>query len=332
MKKIELKLIGIIITLGIIALIIPTKVLGANAEVQTVLTENGDYIIYVKDMAKTEFDFAISNKADASEEDLDYIKSVTDKEGNQVVLITKEKYESMEECYLYIKTSEEKICEGQKINFEEAFDQQKMEEVETTTTRIQTEVITDIIEKDEEVEGVKIKVTVGGLKIADSDVATSKYYYTSTKLPAADYSELMSLAEKINAEYNDMDMYTRIETAKQFYEKYDELKAKQDWLEIEDMTIMQPDDAQKGDQYVVYLKKVDEDGSETVDVKLMTSYREDEEEKIPGRTETKVVKETAKLPITGDNIVLIVILVAIILVAIIVFIRMKNLSKKESKN
>ena len=87
----------------------------------------------------------------------------------------------------------------------------------------------------------------------------------------------------------------------------------------------------QNEQYVVYLKKVDEDKTETIDLKIMTSYREDEEEKIPGRTETKIVKETTKLPITGDSIILFVILAAIILVAIIVFVRMKKLQGKENK-
>ena len=141
----------------------------------------------------------------------------------------------------------------------------------------------------------------------------------------------MELAEQINSSYNEMDMYERIKTAKQFYNLYNELKGLQNWLEVENMTIMQPNDAQKGEQYVVYLKKLDEDGNETIDVKLMTSYREDEEEKIPGKTETRVVKETAKLPITGDSIILFVVLAAIVIIAIIVFIRMKKLQNKENK-
>ena len=69
--------------------------------------------------------------------------------------------------------------------------------------------------------------------------------------------------------------------------------------------------------------------NEIIDMKLMTSYREDEEEKIPGRTETKVVKETSKLPITGDSIILFVILGVILFVAILVFIRMKKLQNEK---
>ena len=330
MKKFELKLTGVVIALIIIALLIPTKVLGANEELQIVKTEQ-DYIIYVKKLAKTEFDFAISDKDNATEMELNYINSVEDEEGNQVAFVTQTKYNNELSTnahnYLYIKTTEG--VEIKEINFDDAFDKAKMEEVETTTKRMETEVVTDIIEKDEEVEGVKVKVTVGGLKIIDTDQAT--YYYASTKLPAEKYTELMELAEQINSSYNEMDIYERIKTAKQFYNLYNELKGLQNWLEVENMTIMQPNDAQKGEQYVVYLKKLDEDGNETIDVKLMTSYREDEEEKIPGKTETRVVKETAKLPITGDSIILFVVLVAIVIIAIIVFIRMKKLQNKENK-
>ena len=330
MKKFELKLTGVVIALIIIALLIPTKVLGANEELQIVKTEQ-DYIIYVKKLAKTEFDFAISDKDNATEMELNYINSVEDEEGNQVAFVTQTKYNNELSTnahnYLYIKTTEG--VEIKEINFDDAFDKAKMEEVETTTKRMETEVVTDIIEKDEEVEGVKVKVTVGGLKIIDTDQAT--YYYASTKLPAEKYTELMELAEQINSSYNEMDMYERIKTAKQFYNLYNELKGLQNWLEVENMTIMQPNDAQKGEQYVVYLKKLDEDGNETIDVKLMTSYREDEEEKIPGKTETRVVKETAKLPITGDSIILFVVLAAIVIIAIIVFIRMKKLQNKENK-
>lgn len=330
MKKIGLKLTGIVFTLIIVALLVPTKVLGADLGLQIVKTEQ-DYIIYVKDLAETEFDFAISDKDNATEMELNYINSVGDGEGNQVAFVTQTKYNNELSTnahnYLYIKTTEG--VQVEEINFSDAFDKVKMEEVETTTKRIETEVVTDIIEKDEEIEGVKVKVTVGGLKITDSEKAD--YYYAFTKLPTEKYSELMKLAEKINSDYNTMDMYTRIETAKQFYNLYHELEGIQNWVEVENMTVMQPNDAQKGEQYVVYLKKVDEDGNETIDVKLMTSYREDQEEKIPGRQETKVVKETAKLPITGDSIILFVVLVTIVIIAIIVFIRMKKLQNKESK-
>lgn len=320
------------LTLIVLVLIAPTYVVGKNTtdtdvQTQIINTKTGDYIIYIKGLLDKEFNYAISNNANESEIDLN---SVKDEDGNSVALITKVKYETLEEnakTYLYVKTGEE-VLETE-INLKEAFKQEKMEEVEKTTTRIETEVQTDITKKDEEVNGVKITVTVGGLKILDE--TNSEFYYGRTKLPATEYTELVELANKINDEYNKMDMYTKIETAKEFHTLYTSLAEKQEWTKVENKTIMQPEDTQKGEQYVVYLKKVDEDKKETIDLKIMTSYREDEEEKIPGRTETKIVKETTKLPITGDSIILFVILAAIILVAIIVFVRMKKLQGKENK-
>ena len=48
-------------------------------------------------------------------------------------------------------------------------------------------------------------------------------------------------------------------------------------------------------------------------------------------SETRTVQETAKLPITGDSIVLFVALAIVVIALIIVFARMKKLNKKEDK-
>lgn len=336
MEKLKANLLGGIITLMVslgLIIMIPGYASGEDAKLQTqtVHTNTGDYIIYVEGLVNKKFEFAISDKLDATEEELHYI-SVKDEDGNNVAIISEEKYKEIkdnEKTYLYIKTENATEASKVEINLEKAFNQDMMEEVEKTTTRIKTEIVTDIVKQNEEVNGVKITVTVGGLKILDESEAD--FYYASTKLPEEKYTELSEIANKLDTDYNKMDMYTKIKTAKEFYNLYTELLTKQNWVEVKDMSIMQPEDAQKGDQYVVYLKKVDNEKNETIDVKIMTSYREDEEEKIPGRTETKVVQETAKLPITGDSIVLFVILAVIILVAIIVFVRMKKLQNKEAK-
>ena len=336
MKNFRTKLATVIIAILVMAFILPIQVLGADAEtadysVQIIETDNGDYIVYIKDLQNTEFKFAITQSPDTKEIDLNYEEQSEDDEGNKVVFISAKEYEEISEKdnYLYVKNDEETIINGEKLDFDSAFTKSQVEYVEKTTKRIETELVTDIIEKDEVVEGVKIKTTVGGLKIIENE--GSKYYYTITKLPTVEYDTLKELADRINEEYETIDMYSRIELAKEFYELYNTLAEKQKWQEVEDLTIMQPNDAQKGEQYIVYLKEVNENQEEIIDLKLMTSYREDEEEKIPGRTETKVVKETTKLPITGDSIILFVILAVILFVAIIVFIKMRKLQNKEEK-
>lgn len=347
MKKFKTKLATLIIAILIMAFILPIQVLGANAELtdenladyslQIIKTDNGDYIVYIKDLQNKEFEFTITQSSETKEFDLNYEKSLQDDAGNEVVFVSEEDYKGISEKdnYLYVRKDGETLINGEKLDFNSAFTKSQMEYVENTMKtekteqRIATELITDIIEKDEIVNEVKIKVTVGGLKVIEKE--NSKYYYGITKLPKAEYDTLKELADRINEEYETTDMYSKIELAKEFYEAYNSLASKQDWKEVEASIIMQPDDAQKGEQYVVYLKEVNENQEEVIDVRIMTSYREYEEEKIPARTETKVVKETAKLPITGDSIVLFVILAVILFVAIIVFVRMKNLQNKEEQ-
>lgn len=335
MKELQVKVMAVVLIAILVALIIPVNVFAAETNIQVVKTESEDYIIYVQNLANTEFKFAISqNQVD--EADRNYINSVSDAAGNQVALIEKERVTEGTN-YIYIKTDTERYMNA--VDFSEnstqVFDKAKMQIVETTTNRIATELLTNLEERNEEVDGIQYTETVGGLKIirGEQDENSIYYYQEGVKLPAEKYSELKELADILNSEeYEEKDMYSKIEFAKEFYSLYEELINNAIWQQVENLEIRQPIDAQKDDQYVVLLKKVTEDGTETYDAKFMISYREDEEEKIPGSTETKVVQETTKLPITGDSIVLFVVLAVIIIALIIVFVRMKKLQNKESKH
>lgn len=331
MKGLQVKFMTAVLIVILVALTIPVNVFAAEANIQVVKAEDNNYIIYVENLANTEFKFAIATREDATEAELDYINSVTDGEGNQVALIEKTRVNSGTN-YIYIKTDDGTTINA--VDFSETstqvFDIAKMQTVETTTNRIRTELLTNLEERNEVIDGVQYTETVGGLKIVDEENVT--YFYESVKLPAEKYSELKELADKLNSEYESKDMYSKIEFAKEFYNLYEELINQATWEAVDNMVIRQPINAQKDDQYVVLLKKVTEDGTETYDAKFMISYREDEEEKIPESTETKVVQETTKLPITGDSIVLFVILAVIVLALILVFVRMKKLQSKESKH
>lgn len=348
MKQLQFKIVTMVLMTILIALIIPAHAFATEANMQIVKDEEGDYIIYVEGLAKTEFKFAISQLKD--DPDLDYINSKEDGEKNQVAVI-KQSTVTEGTNYIYIKNGEETTVnaidfsdESQVLNIE------KIKTVETTTNRIATNLLTNLEERNEVIDGVQYTETVGGLEIKtsseDSKYTEIAYYYKSEKLPAEKYSELQDLADELNDEkYLEKDMYSKIKFAKKFYNLYEELINDVDsakvgtedgWTEVTDMIIRQPIDAKKDDKYIVLMKKVAKNGTEinevTYDAKFLISYREEEEEKIPERTETIVVQETAKLPITGDSIVLFVILGIIIVALIIVFIRMKKLKNKESEN
>lgn len=331
MKKIQLKFVVVMMTMLAILFILQIRVFGADVELQIIKNDDGSYIIYVKELQSSVFEFAITQSLDTKEIDRNYLKSVVDDNGNQVAFITQDKYGELkgQKNYLFVKKNGELIVEGKELDFDKAFLKENMKEVELTSKKIQTQLVTNIIEKDEQINGVDVKITVGGLKVTEKEDV--EYYYSITKLPSDKYDTLKELAYKISTDYKDIDMYSKIELAKQFYNLYKILVNEQEWHKINNYTIMQPSDAKKDEQYVVYIKEVDKNQNEITDVKFMTSYREDEEEKIPGRTENKIVKQTTKLPITGDNIILFVVLLSIVAVTVVVFTRIKKLQRQKDE-
>jgi len=155
------------------------------------------------------------------------------------------------------------------------------------------------------------------------------------KLPAEGYSQLQELADELNSNYESKTMYSKIEFANEFYNQYNTLIENADndnsWQAVENMQILQPEDYGQQEHYVVLLKKVAEDGTTTYDAKFMRTYYEGIEEVEPARLEQVSHQETSKLPITGDSIVIFVVLAALVIIAIVVFIRMKKLNKKADK-
>ena len=242
MSSFKTKLLGTILILMLL-IFVPFIVLAANEQLQIVSTENGDYLIYVQNLTE-EFKYALSTNKDENVATLDFISSVPDDDGNQVVLITNEKYEEIkdENVYIWIENSENQmIINAEQLDFSLAFAKEKMNIVENTTKRILVDT-TKTLTSVEDIEGVKTTVTTGAIEITDSKDAT--YYYMSVKLPADEkYNRLMELSETINQNYNDMDMYSRIQTANEFYNLYNELISNVQWQEVENMTIAQPEDS-----------------------------------------------------------------------------------------
>lgn len=321
-------LICIIACILIAMLIIPANSFATNItndEVQIVQINEGKCMIYIKGLENTEFNYALSLASNTPEMQLRYTHSVKDGEGNQVALVEKSDYdfEANQKAYLKIKQGTE--VEETEIDFSEAFDKEQMEEVEKTTKKISTEVVDDLVEEDRVDEnGVHITVKVGGVKITDSPDAT---YYYQTKIAENEYAELMNLAKKIKNEYSNMDMFTRIQTAKEFYKLYNTVIDEATWQEVEDMTIRQPKEATENSEYVVLIQKAT--GNETItDVQFLTC----KEEQTPSYEKEKIItQETAKLPITGDNVILIIAFIAVVIALVFVFIKMKNNKEKESK-
>ena len=184
--------------------------------------------------------------------------------------------------------------------------------------------------REEEINGIVETSKVGYVKITDNKKA--KYYFERVKTSdSEEYKKLMELAEKIQNEYNGMDMYSKVQTGIEFNDLYSKLVEEANWQEVEKMTIAQPESKiegeGEGDKYVVLLKKV-AGNDVTTDAQFLTASYNYE----PSTEKEKIItQETTKLPITYDGIALIVALVIVVGALTFVAIRMKKINKDEQK-
>ena len=334
MKNFRAKLTGAIV-LFMIIMLVPMIVLAVtNENIQIISNtdeqDNKEYIVYIQELMQTNFASAISNSEDASEDSLQFV-TARDGEGNYVAQI-KEEAVTGESTYLYVKYNQdgEEKTDVLPLDLSKSLDKTDMEYVENTTKRIGTETVEKLEEINEEINGVQTTLTVGGLRITDTDNATYEYQLTKVT-DNTPYSRLVELADELNSEnYDQKDMYSKIQLTSEFYTLYNQLIERATWEAVVDNEIRQPSDAVEGDQYVVFIRKTAEDGTVTTDAKLMVSKITPYEER-EDLQETRVVQETAKLPITGDSIILFVALAMVVIALIIVFAKMKKLDKKEDK-
>ena len=348
MNRISVKLLSVLAIFLFIA-VIPIAVFATNEDISIVATTNSEseqeYTIYIKGISTQNFKYAFTNSEDANPEgmDLSYINSNSDLSGNQAALLDAATYEKLSkegsEIYMWAKVKDEEgneksILENIQLDLSKTLTEENLEQVETLTTRIDVE-IADSQEdattvRNENVDGVDEVANVGYVKIVDDKKAT--YYYERTKLPSSEeYNKLMALTTQLNEEYDELDMYGKVQMATEFNKVFEAATSQAKWELVEDMTIKQDETSEKGYQYIVLLKKVAKvDGEEvtTLDVQFLTA---DDNYEPNVEIEKVITQETTKLPITYDSIALFVVLGVIVLLVIVVFIRMKKISKQDEE-
>ena len=345
MNKISIKLLSVLAIILFVA-VIPVVVFATNENLSVVSTtttdadenEKTEYIIYIKDYTDKKFKYALSNNANPEVMDLVYINSITDLGENQVAFIDAETYDKLsnqnQTIYMWAKDENENlILNGIQLDLTKSFSKEEIDSVESITKRISvdiadTEEATDATDpvREEDVDGVKETAKVGYVKITDNEDAT--YYYQTVKTAdSTEFATLMQLAEKINTEYDNLDMYEKVQLGEEFYNVYAKLVEEANWQEVENMTINQPEQSVAGDEYVVLLKKVD-GTQEIIDAQFLTAYDDYKPNVVK---EQVVTQETTRLPITYDSIALIVVLAVIVIALVVVFIRMKKVSKKDEE-
>lgn len=333
MKKSSNKIISCIIVTILMLLTIQGSVLATNEEKIIVKKADKEFLIYYKNFCEGKFQFAFSNDEKTNKDDLSFINSATDNNKNAESNIAyiddtifDKFFTTTNSAYIWIKNDSGYLVEADLISLDNVINNETIDLVTNTTKRIDVDT-TKIHQTQQNINGVETTVTTGKLTINTKE--GSRFYYQLVKLTdkTTKYNELFQLAEQSKAGVNGL--YNQLDLTSKFYKLYDELLPKADnadWIEVENMEILQPEDTVEGDQYIVWLKEENKVGT-VLDAQFLTSTYKYENEKVP---EKITLNEVVKLPVTYDSIALLIIL-AIIIIAIVIVLILKKKSNKEEK-
>ena len=324
-SKTKLIISAIVFTLVIIAM--QLSIYATNENVEIVKKSSNDYLIYIKDNLDTDFSFAFSNNKNEDKALLTFKKAETDstEEGaNKIAFVNSTTINLFTNpTYMWVKDNNENyIIDGIQIDLNEAIREYELKNISNITKVIPVDSEQTNTTKTEE-NGKKVTTTLG--KVVLPEIQGS-YEYIIVKLPySTEYEKLFKLATRISKFNNETDMYTKLNTYKEFNKLVEELRpnSNSNWIKVENNEIEQPNDAEDGTQYVLWLNENNGNDSKQ-DVQFLTSTKKVSEEKI---TE----KITTKLPVTYDSNILLIVLIVLIIAAIVVGIRIKKLSKKEKQ-
>lgn len=336
MKKISAKRILLILTIQILIITLFQGFSFANNEnIQMIKKSEKEFLIYVRSLENKKFQFAFSNSKEADKNNLLFEESALDKkqDGKNIAYINSNIYstffENKEKTFLWIKEGENYKIEGLEINLEEALSEKEIQDINNITKKIEVKIGTKKLPDEIDVDGSKIQKEIGTIKIKNNP----KYKYSYIIMESeekTDIEKFISLANQINQE--DESTYNKLKIYNDFYELYKKIEPTAEdakWKIAEKNIVEQPQEFNKQDgyQYLVWLKQ-EGNNEEVMDVQIMTCKAKN----TPIYEKQEVIVKTAsKLPITGDNIILFVIL-GVIIVAIVIAVIMKNNNKnKEEK-
>lgn len=315
MKNSKLKILLIVVIIGIFTIGMPIFAYATNEATVIVKQEDNSCIIYVKGYLDKEFQFAFSDNKNADITTLSFQNSAKDTADGQNNIA----YASGSTAgkYLFIKIDTKTECF--EIDLDDNIIKTDLEKINTISKKIPVELKQEQIVNEVNENGTRITETVGVAKIVDS-LSDGKYSLVPRKA-TTDTDNLFALAELL--EKNKFtDKYTEIKASKEFFDLKTKLESElklEDWKTIENDTIKQPEEAETGDQYILWLK-----GDNKNDVHFLTSLRKYDEEVI--EKEVKTI-----LPYTYDNNTMLVVLAVVIVAIVIVAIRIVVLKKKELK-
>ena len=329
MKKTISKLIVLIIAFLLSIVIMKISVYATNENIEILEKSNGDYLIYIKDNLNNDFEFAFSNVANADKNSLSYMDSETDGTGENaskvayVNSVTKELFN--QPTYMWARIGTNYILEGVQVDLSKAMHEYDLQYAASLTKEIEVDTTKTNTVK-ETIDGKEITTTVGKVVLTNIN-ENANYSYILVKLPnSQEYNKLMDLATRVSKFNSTTNMYTRINIYNEFLNTFNNLipSDTDNWINVQENEILQPEDAEDGEQYILWIRESQNNQTTKLDIQFLTSHKQYSEEKI-------IETITTKLPITYDNNTLLIVLAILILVSIVVCIRIKTLKNKEEK-
>lgn len=325
MTKFKSKAIISVAALVLMIFTMQLTVFAANEKIEIVQKGTQEYIIYIKDSLKNDFQFAFSNNQDEAKEDLAFQNAAQDSTGedaNKIAYVNDVTLPMFEnKTYMWVKNANDVYAlEGVEVDLNEAISETYLNYFADITNYIPIDTSkTKTTEKT--VGSTKTTTTVGVVTLTNP----GDYTYVLVKADASEsLANLNNLAKKISTFNSTTDMYTKVLTYREFSKAIVATTASfvdEDWKAVSGSEIEQPETAKDGEQYVLFISS--SDGS-IGDIHFLTSVRKESTEKV-------IETITTRLPVTYDNNVLLIVLAILVLLTIAVSIRIKMLSKKQEK-
>lgn len=338
MKNSIKKMVGIILTIIFVIAIIPSFTHAVDSETEAVMLEKDEgYIIYIKGLKTTDFKYAFSNSEEATD-DLVYTTCQTDTNGENVAYLEKSETETYN--YMFIATSGE---DGEvttttvELATLKSITEEEIAQIDALTTKIAVDTEKTYSYSTTAEDGTTVTTTVG--KIVITEEGDYAYQYQLIELNSYDTNSTVTsvnetaeeLYEQITALETASDMYDKLSIMITIRDDVASLLENASWEDVKDLAILQPEEAQKGEKYIVLIQKLDGSNVEESDIQIMTCARVDDEgAEYTNVTSTEVVEKKTALPVTGENLALYIALAIIIVAIIVIAVRMKYLKGKSN--
>lgn len=321
MKKSILKITFVILAVMMVLAIGQTVVKAAEVEKIIYEDKDGNSLIYYKDYIGKAFRFVITENE--TEPEIVTSKSSIE-DGSEDKLNVAYVYAGAPlkdgKGYMWIiDDTDAFVVKADPIDLSTALNDDIIQSVNNEIIAVDT---TQKYESTKVEDGVTKNVSLGKVVIKDQEV---EYEYQLVKVEeGSKEARLFELAEQLEVEAKGV--YEKLALNKEYYDLYNELKPSTGWTAVEKDGILQPENAEKGDKYLVWLRSTS--GTALLeDVKFFIS---DYEYTPEYKNEDKVIVEVVKTPVTYDSIALFIVLAGIIIAIVVVAILRKK-SNKENK-